>query len=224
MSFKCEYCGKEYKLERTMAKHMCPNKKRYLQKDDQHVRLALQFFNDWYRISMGSNSKKDYTAFMKSQYYGAFVRFGLYVLEARVIAPDKYLSWLIKNQKPVDVWCKDSIYNTYLAEQSKKETAERALERFVLHADAWSERTGNHWTKYWEDIQLHVLVHDIKMGKISPWIFLGYGPAKDKLDALPTEMLIDVANTVDLSFWKRKLELNKPTVAWITTILDASND
>jgi hypothetical protein len=198
---------------------MCRNKKRYLQKDEQHVRLALKFFNDWYRISMGSKGTKDYAEFVKSQYYGAFVRFGLYVLEARVIAPERYLEWLIKHQKPVDIWCKDSVYNKYLAEQSKKETAERALERYVIHADRWSERTGQHWTAYWQQVQPYTLVNDIKMGKISPWVFLGHQPAKERLFDLPSELLNDIADTVDLSFWTRKIDLNKPTVKWIGEML-----
>jgi hypothetical protein len=220
MNFKCEYCNKSFKLERTIVAHLCPKKKRFLQKDDQHVRLGLKYFNKWYQISMGSNGHKDYATFMKSQYYAAFVRFGLYVMEARVISPDRYLEWLIKAQKPVDVWCKDSVYNQYLSEESKRETAERALERFVIHADTWATRTGSHWTEYWELVQPHTMVNDIKMGKISPWIFLGYDPARKQLEELPTEMLTEVANTIDMTFWQRKIDVNKPTVSWITSILD----
>lgn len=222
MTFRCEYCKKEFKRERTITAHMCRDKKRYLQKDDQYVRLGLKFFNDWYRIAMGATGQKNYKTFMKSQYYGAFVRFGLYVLESRVIAPERYLEWLIKYQKPVDIWCKDSIYNQYLAEQSKRETAERALERFVLHADAWSIRTGCHWTEYWNMVQPFTLVNDIKMGKISPWVFLGYGPAKQMLHELPPELLTDIADTIDLGYWQRKIDLNKPTIKWLGEILDAA--
>jgi hypothetical protein len=222
MTFKCGYCNKVFKLERTIAAHMCVNKKRYLQKDEQHVRLAHTFFNDWHRIAMGNNSQKDYKIFMKSQYYGAFVRFGLYVLEARVIAPERYLAWLIVNQKPVDIWCKDTIYNAYLAQQSKLETAERALERFVIHADLWSQRTGCHWSEYWSMVQPHTMVNDIKMGKISPWVFLGYNFARKQLEDLPGEMLNDVADTIDLAFWQRKIDVNKPTVKWISQMLDVS--
>ena len=222
MSFKCEYCGKSFKQERTIFAHMCRDKKRWLQKDDQHVKIGLTYFNEWYRIAMGTNGKKDYREFMKSQYYGAFVRFGMYILETRVLAPERYLSWLIEKKKPVDIWCKDSVYNEYLAEQSKRETAERALERFVIHADRWSERTGHHWSRYWTEVSIHALVNDIKMGKISPWVFLGYQPAKDRLDELPSEMLSEVADTIDLGFWQRKIDLNKPTVKWIEEILEAS--
>jgi hypothetical protein len=222
MSFKCEYCSNEFKRESTLARHSCKNKMRWLQKDEQHVRLGLKFFNDWYRIAMGSQTSKDYKQFMKSKYYSAFVRFGLYVLEARVIAPERYLDWLIRSQTRVDRWCKDSVYNAYLAEQSKKETAERALERFVIHAEAWSQRTGRHWSEYWNEVQPFALVNDIKMGKISPWVFLGHNQASKRLDDLLPELLNEIADTIDLAFWQRKLELNKPTVKWIDEILETS--
>jgi len=222
MSFKCEYCGKEFSKERTIAAHMCRNKKRWLQKDKQHVKLGLKLFNDWYHIAMGFTGHKDYATFMKSTYYGAFVRFGLYVLETRILAPDRYLRWLIEQQTAVDSWCKDTIYNKYLAQQSQKETAERALERFVIHADSWSTRTGNHWSQYWDMVAPYALVSDIKMGKISPWLFLGYEPAKTRLNSLPNELLNDIANTIDLEFWQRKIKVNQPTIQWISDILDKS--
>lgn len=220
MTFRCEYCGKDFKRESTLSAHMCRLKKRTLQKNEQHVRLGLKFFNDWYRIAMGSSATKDYKQFASSQYYGAFVRFGLYVLETRVVAPERYIEWLIKNQIKVDNWCKDSVYNVYLAEQTKKETAERALERFVIHAESWSTRTGHHWSEYWTYAKPYALLNDIKMGKISPWIFLGFDPAKKRLDELPVELLGEIAETIDLPYWQRKIETNKPTVAWIREILD----
>lgn len=222
MTFRCEYCKQEFKRESTLYRHMCRDKKRWLQRDDQSVKLGLKMFNDWYRIAMGSKGTKDYAEFVKSRYYGAFVRFGLYILETRVLAPERYLRWLVEKKKPVDLWCKDSVYNEYLAEQSKRETAERALERFVLHAESWSERTGFHWSEYWRQVKPHVLVNDIKMGKISPWVFLGYSVAKERLEDLPGEMLNDIAETIDLPFWKRKIDVNRPTVEWIETILESS--
>lgn len=222
MTHRCEYCGKEFRRESSIAVHMCRNKKRWLQKDQQHVRLALKFFNDWYRISMGAKQPKTYDVFMRSKYYGAFVKFGLYVLEARVLAPERYLSWLIEQKTQVDSWCKDSIYSKYLSEQNKHETVDRAVERFVLHVEKWSERTGNHWSQYWQLAPPHVIVSDIVMGRISPWVFLGYDEAKQCLDNMPIEMLDEIVNTIDLAYWQRKLDVNRPNVTWINEILTST--
>jgi hypothetical protein len=46
--------------------------------------------------------------------------------------------------------------------------------------------------------------------------------ARRQLEDLPSELLNDVADTVDLAFWQRKIDLNKPTVKWITEILGTS--
>ena len=183
------------------------------------MQLGLKFFNDWYKLAMGQSKTKDYKTFMKSKYYGAFVRFGLYVLETRVLAPERYLEWLVGQQIPVDRWCKDSSYNKYLTEQNKKETAERALERYVIHAEKWSQVKGYHWTDYWQHAGQNRILFDIKMGKISPWIILGYEPARQVIEGYPDAVLNEIADTLDLGYWNRKLELNKPTVSWIQEIL-----
>ncbi len=219
MTFKCEYCGNSFKRESTLAKHMCKNKKRWLQRDEQHVKLGLKFFSDWYRRAMGAKKNKTYEEFMRSQYYGAFVRFGMYVLEARVLVPEKYLEWLIVNRVAVDKWATDTVYNKYLAHQNKKETAERAVERYVLHAEKWSEKTGFHWTEYWQKANINVIINDIKMGKISPWVILAYPPAKSVLEDMPADLLNEVANTLDIAYWNRKIAVNKPTVDWVKEIL-----
>jgi hypothetical protein len=219
MTYQCEYCSREFKRESSLVKHMCTQKKRHLDKDTQPARLGLKFFNDWYRRAMGAKTNRTYAEFAKSRYYSAFVRFGLYVMESRVLAPERYLEWLIVHQIKLENWSKDSVYNRYLADQSKKETVERALERFVLHAESWSEKTGNHWSRYWQEISMNRLIHDIKMGKISPWILLSYPPAKQRLEELPDELVTEVADTIDLAYWQRKIEVNKPTVKWIQEVM-----
>lgn len=219
MSFRCDYCNREFKRESSLVKHLCVQKKRHLERDDQHVKLGLKFFNDWYKRAMGAKTDKAFSDFAKSRYYAAFVKFGLYVLESRVLAPERYLEWLIVQQVKLSDWHKDSVYNRYLSEQSKRETAERALERFVLHAESWSEKTGHHWSSYWKEVNVNRMVHDIKMGKISPWVLLSYPAAKERLEDLPNQMLNEVADTIDLSYWQRKIEVNKPTVQWIKEVL-----
>ena len=132
---------------------------------------------------------------------------------------EQYMHWLVDNAVKIDDWAKDSVYNRYLAFQSKKETAERGLERFVLHAQEWSERTGHHWTQYWQSAGMNRIVHDVKMGKISPWVLLSYQPARLQLEQMPDEVLNEIADTIDLAYWNRKIGLNKSTVQWIREVL-----
>ena len=194
---------------------MCEKKRRCLQRDEQHVKLGFSFFNEWHKLAMGSIKSKTYDDFMRSSYYSAFVKFGLYILETRIPAPERYLRWLVTNQVRVDKWNTDAVSNRFLASEVKNETAERALERFVLHAEKWSERTGRHWTEYWTAAQPYVLVNDIKQGKVSPWIFLCHEAAQVRLQSLPEELFADIAATVDFSYWERKLKNEKELANWI---------
>ena len=41
--FKCNYCGKSFAKESTLAVHMCEQKRRYMQKDEKHVQLGFRY-------------------------------------------------------------------------------------------------------------------------------------------------------------------------------------
>ena len=57
--FKCNYCGRSFAKESTLAIHMCEQKRRYMQKDEKHVQLGFRSYQLFYRI--GTNTKNDKT-------------------------------------------------------------------------------------------------------------------------------------------------------------------
>lgn len=213
--FKCEYCGNSFKREGTLATHMCAKKKRMLQKNDKNVVVAFASYNYWYKIAMGSKKDKTYADFVDSQYYAAFVRFGTYVLDVKVVNKEAYIRWLVENKIKLDYWAKDKNYNNFLISYSKTETASRALERFVLLADAWAESKGLSWHDYLTRAPAHVIVNDISMGKISPWIIYSSDTFQRLLDELPEEMLKQIIDTLDPAFWNRKTKLFPDDVKFI---------
>lgn len=213
--FKCEYCKKSFTRESTLAVHMCEQKRRALAKDDKQVKMGLITYNIWNRIAMGARTDKTYEQFSSSKYYSAFVKFGGYILSIRSIEPDQYIKWLTHNRVPLSDWCKDSIYNKYIADRSKTETADRAVERFILLADKWATETNQHWQDFWDIAPPHQIVHYISMGKISPWVLYSSDKAQNFLDGLPAEMLQEIANTLDPDFWIRKTKLYPQDVKFI---------
>ena len=56
--FVCEYCKTGYMKEKTLAVHMCEQKRRALQKNEKRVQLGLITFNKFYQISMGAKTEK----------------------------------------------------------------------------------------------------------------------------------------------------------------------
>jgi hypothetical protein len=212
---KCEFCKKKFK---TGYHHICPKKQRWTERDTQHAKLALTLYNKWRFENTAARSEISFREFIDCTYYTAFVGFAYYVLDARIFSPDRYMKWLTKNNIKIDDWRKDSVYSRYLAEESKKETAERAVERFVIYAEKWSETTGYHWSDYWHRTSDSRIFHDIQLGKISPWIFLGNEKAVSRIVSMSDDYLDKISNSIDLTYWKKKINQSSEDIAWLNSL------
>lgn len=213
--YKCEYCKKSFKRENTIAVHMCEQKRRALSAKDPQVIVGYQSYIFWNKIAMGAKVPKTYDQFSTSSYYAAFVKFGGYVRSVRDINHEDYIKWLTLNRVKLIDWCKDSVYKQYLKDASKKESVDRAVERFILLADKWAETHDSHWQDYWKSASINLIISHISTGKISPWILYASDQAQNFLDSVPAEILQDVVNTIDPEFWIRKMKLYPEDVEFI---------
>ena len=112
--YKCQYCNKGFVRESTLAAHLCEDKRRYQQKDEVGVRLGYQAWLRFYELTQGNSKKKTYEDFVKSSYYVAFTKFGRHLHSIRAVNPQAFTDWVIKNNKKLDHWCKDSLYEKYV--------------------------------------------------------------------------------------------------------------
>jgi hypothetical protein len=215
---KCEYCKKTFARESSIITHVCQQKKRYLCKDNRIEKLAFTLFCNWNKIAIGSTKNMLINGFISSRYYNAFVSFAQYIIDVKVINPEEFLLWLIINKVKIDNWAKDSTYSKYLIEYSQRETPERAAERFVRHAEKWAASNNAQWHEYFTSASPNLIVHDITMGKISPWILLGVDQAKETLLDLPEELLDQVASTFDLVFWNRRVSNDRAGAEWLNGV------
>jgi len=138
MSFECQFCKKSFKREKTLAVHLCEQKRRWINRDEKYVRLGFLAYNRFYEITQGATKQKTYEHFTKSNYYTGFTRFGKHTLEINAIDPERFIDFVITNSIALDKWCSDAVYETYIRELNKKETAERAIERGILLMQQWS--------------------------------------------------------------------------------------
>jgi len=213
--YTCEFCKKTFKNESSLAVHVCEPKRRHLGRNDKHVVAGFNAYNTWYKLAMGACKDKTYDDFASSRYYSSFVKFGRYVLDIRAVNPESYIKWLTINKVRLSDWTKDSQYNRYLAESSKTETADRALERFILLADEWAQAHNSHWSNYFDQAPAHVIINHIAMGKISPWIIYCSDRAQRFLDTVPPDLLKQIADTLDPAFWHRKTSVFPKEVKFI---------
>lgn len=219
MTYKCSFCKQTFKKEKTIQTHLCEKKRRHLSKTDKDVMSGYTVYVYWNKRNSGSTKTKTFDNFAKSNLYPVFVRFGRYILENNITDWEKYTDWLTKNKVKIDDWSKDSVYGLYINDRIKKETAERALERYLIFVQKWEETTDYKWYDFWEKNSIFNTVQLIKDGKISPWILFCDPKAQYFIENLPDELLIEIDTYINLSYWKSKIQRNQKDSEWITKML-----
>ena len=205
LNFKCGYCDKEFTKEKTLSVHVCAPKRRYLSKSEKHVQLALMTYQRFYEISQKQKGKT-FDDFAKSPYYNAFVKFGSFMSNANPIYPEKFIDFVIKSGVKLDHWCRDELYDTSLLEIVKIEPADGAIQRTIQTMMDWADDKEAAWHHYFNYVNLNRVTHDIKEGKISPWVLLNSKTAKEMLQKMNDEQLEIVSSIIDPIFWKKRFK------------------
>ena len=199
-SYKCPYCGKSFAKEKTLVVHVCEPKRRHMSKNEKHVQLALLTYQRFYEISQ-KQKNKTFDEFAKSPYYNAFVKFGSFMSNANPIYPEKFIDFVIKSGVKLDHWCRDELYDTYLQELLKIEPADSAIQRTINTMMDWADNNEATWNHYFNYANLNRATHDIKEGKISPWILLQSKSGKKMLKNMNDEQLGIIGDIINPQFW-----------------------
>jgi len=204
MSFVCEYCKKEFVRETSIAVHMCEPKRRRTQKDEAGVRLGFQEFIRFYEVHEGSAKLKTFDDFCDSSYYTAFVKFGRYCVNTRVIAPPRFMDWLLKQNKKIDRWCSDAIYTEYLIWYLPVEALDDALARAIEFGLDWAEKQSSQPQDCLRYGNANAMCYAITSGRISPWIIYNSESGQKFLTELSTEQVQMIWPYIDSDVWQKK--------------------
>lgn len=185
---------------------MCEPKRRWMQKDEKRVQSGYYAFNQWYRLRENSKKQKTYEEFCKSSYYNAFVKFGSFVNNVSPLYPEKFVDFVIKSDVKLDHWCRDDLYETYLYEMIKIEPVESAVQRTIQTMMEWGDTSGAQFSHYFNYVNINRAVHDIRNGKISPWVILNCKSGKTMLNNFNDEQLDMIAPAFDLPYWIKKFK------------------
>lgn len=218
-SYKCNFCKKFFKKEKTLQTHICEKKRRYLSKDDKYVKSGYISYCYWNKKANNAKKEKSFEDFIYSRLYNAFVNFGKYIVDTNIKNWEKYIDWLIINKVKIDDWSKDSVYYKFHNENIRREDAQRALERYLLFLLKWEEKTGNKWYEFWKMNSEIYISNLIIEGKISPWILFSDPKAEEFIENIPDELLIEIDRNIDLKFWKSKIDIKKEDSEWIRKML-----
>lgn len=204
--YTCQYCSHKFSKEKTLAVHVCEQKRRALARTDRHVVLGYDTYNNFYKRTQNAKHDKTYDEFAKSPYYNAFIKFGSFVSNVNPLYPDRFIDYVVTSGVKLDHWCREELYDKYVIDLIKKERSEVALERSINTMIDWADKNGAAWNHYFKYASLSRATYDIKDGKISPWIVLNCNSGKDMLKRLNDEQLNAISAVMDVKFWLTKFK------------------
>jgi hypothetical protein len=216
--FNCVHCTKSFMKEKTLVAHMCEQKRRVLQKDEKRVQTGFFAYNRFYQITQAAKKQKPYSDFCKSAYYNAFVKFGSFINNVNPLYAERFIDYVIKSGVKLDHWCRDELYDKYLTELVKIEPVESAVQRSLQYMMEWGDENNANFAHYFNYVSVNRAVHNIRDGKISPWMVMNSAGGVDLLKKFSNEQLELVNQTLDIPFWIKKIRDNPADVALVKEI------
>ena len=225
-TYKCKYCDKSYAKESTLVAHLCEQKRRAQQQNETGVQFGFRAYIRFYELTQGSSKTKSYDDFASSPYYTAFIKYGRYCVSIRCINFISFTEWLLKNNKKLDYWCKDSLYtewmNTYIQKEAVQDALERALKEMTEYAESHPE-LKNGFSDYFRYGNANRVCYHISTGRISPWVVYNCASGVEFLDQLDEGQVSIILPYIDPDHWQQKFKDYAEDVAWVKEVLKAAN-
>jgi len=223
-SYKCRYCNKEFRKESSLSVHLCEPKRRWQQETDTGVQFGLRAYLRFYEVTQGSAKLKSYADFVTSPYYTAFVKYGQYLVSIRAINSVSFTDWLLKNNKKLDHWCKDALYETWMIDYVRREAPQDALERALQEMQDYTDTDSgiasfDHYFRYGNTNRI---CHHISTGRVSPWVIYNCDSGIEWLGDLHEEQVGMVMPYIDPDYWNRKFCDYVADVEWCKQVLTAA--
>ena len=220
-AFGCEFCGRSFLRETTIAKHICEYKQRWINKDMQGNRIGFQAWLQFYKANTSSKKQRTYEEFIKSAYYSAFVKFGTYCAEINAINVSRFVTWLLKNQIKIDSWHTDTVYTRFLIEYLRDEDPLDALARSIETTIKLAEKDTIQSKDVLRYGNKNRICHAITTGKISPWILFQSSSGIQFMESLDPSLVKMVIDYIDPEKWALKFHREPENVKQVKELLNA---
>lgn len=220
MTYRCQYCKRDFQKESTLSVHVCEQKRRRQEQNDRGVQLGFQAYIRFFEMTQGSAKLKTYDDFCESPYYRAFAKFGHYCYNVKVINPKQFLEWLLKNNKKIDRWASDQLYTEYLLQYLLIENVNDALARAIEFGIDWAEKhqaQPNDCLRYGNS---NVMCYAITTGRISPWVVYNCESGQRFLSDLDEAQIAMIWPYIDSDKWMKKFADYPADQEWVKEMLN----
>ena len=204
MKYTCQYCKKDFTKETSLAVHSCEPRLRRQAQHEPGVRLGFHSYIKFYELTQGSAKLKTYDDFCESPYYRAFVKFGRYCVDVKAINPEQFTKWVLKQNKKIDHWCKDTVYTEYLIDYLRVENINDALARAMEFGIGWAEQSGHPAEDCLRYGNTNAMVYAITAGRVSPWVLYNCESGQKFLSELDATQIAMVWPYIDSEVWMKK--------------------
>lgn len=218
-TYKCKFCEREFARENTLSVHVCEQKKRFQDKDSPASRIGLTNFKRFYEMTQGSAKNKTFDDFATSAYYKAFIKFGHYCVNARVVNAERFADWLLKNNKRIDYWGTDKLYEEFLRYWVYKEPPTEAMTRALQTGVDWGYETGNPTDDFLRYGNSNKICYLITTGRVTGWTIFNCDSGHEFLEGLNEEQLQMVYEFIDPERWNKKLKDHPGDTEYIKEML-----
>lgn len=219
VKYGCEFCKREFLKENTVDRHICEQKRRWLDKDTQGSRLGFQAWLQFYTKNTTGRKNRTFEEFIKSAYYTAFVKFGTYCVNIKAINVSRFIDWLLRDQVKIDGWCKDSVYDKYLCEYLRVEDPMDAIARSIettIDLAAPENIQLNDVLRYGNK---NKICYAITSGKISPWMLYQSDSGTAFLDSLTEDHVGTIISYINPEQWAIKFKRDTESTAQVKKLL-----
>jgi len=219
--YACGFCKKSFTNERTLSAHMCVKKRRNVEKPNVASQHGLRLYQRFYKLNTPTKNPKSFEDFIDSKYYMAFIKLARHLMDLRPVDRDRFVDFLFQNGIKDRDWCKDGTYEVYILDLLSKEPASRGLERSIETMEKWGKENDLPYNEYFKHIAPAQATHDIKLGKISPWVL--YLAEVSLFDRLSPEQAGIIVGIFDPDIWRAKFEIKKDDCTFVREVLQAAN-
>lgn len=216
----CEFCNRSFVRESTILTHLCEPKQRWKNLDQKSSRIAYHTWINFYKKNTVNKKEKTPLDFIKSPYYIAFVKFGNYCVDSKVINPEQYSQWLIKHGIKIDSWTSDVKYTEYLIDYLRHENHLDALDRGIKRTHDLATIENIRGCDYFRYGNVNKICYNVTNGNISPWMLYHSVSGKSFLDKLHPQQLDMLLDYIEPKKWSLKFLKEPENVAEVKEVLN----
>lgn len=153
---------------------------------------------------MSKTKNKTHAEFINSPYYTAFVKFGSYCVDVKVLNIPRYVDWLLHQQIKLENWASDNNYTKFLCEYLRLEDPFDAIYRGVEYCTTLAELDEIKTNDVFRYSNPNKICHAITLGKISPWMLYCSNSGIHFLETLNQDHVRIVSDYINPEQWALK--------------------